>query len=150
MGGLTAGFISTPLGRRMNMARARARRERYHLVLPILEDLNSVEVARMQVMDALNAGHIDAKHAGVLLFGLEGIASDLRSDKAPRMSAYDPAIDTALRAEDYPDFEEKYGLPKDLDLSQRAGSGVCRRGRASGRRLPRPQRALGLSQPSPP
>jgi hypothetical protein len=107
------------LGRRMAMARARARREPYHLVLPILEDLNAVEVARMQVMDALNAGHIDAKHAGVLLFGLQGIASDLRSDKAPRMSAYDPAIDTALRAEDYPDFEERYGLPKDLDFSQR-------------------------------
>jgi hypothetical protein len=106
------------LGRRLRMARARARREPYHLVLPILEDLNSVLVARQQVMDALNAGHIDAKHAGVLLYGLQGIASDLRSANAPRLGVYDPAIDTAPRATDYPNFEAKYDLPPDIDLGK--------------------------------
>jgi hypothetical protein len=105
-------------GQRARMARARARREAYHLVLPILEDLNSVLVARQQVMDALNAGLVTARQAGVLLFGLQGIAGDLHSDKAPRLGMYDPAIDTAPRATDYPNFEENHGLPKDLDLSR--------------------------------
>jgi len=105
-------------GRRARMARARARREKYHLVLPILEDLNSVEVARQQVMDAFNADLITRKHAGVLLFGLQGIAGDLRSAAPPRLGVYDPAIDTAPRATGYPGFEEKFGVPPDIDLSQ--------------------------------
>ena len=106
------------LGRHMRMARARARREPYHLVLPILEDLNAVQVARMQVMDALAAGQLDEKRAGLLLFGLQGISSDLRSAAPPRLGVYDPAIDTAPHAADYPNFEEKYGLPEDIDLGK--------------------------------
>ncbi len=105
-------------GRRMRMARARARREPYHLVLPILEDLNSVEVARQHVMDALGAGLIPHKVAGQLLFALQGIANDLRSAAPPRLGVYDPAIDTAPRATDHPNFEAKFDLPPDIDLSQ--------------------------------
>src|SRR5271165_6962580 len=105
-------------GRRMHMARARARREPYHLVLPILEDLNSVEVARQHVMDALGAGLIPHKVAGQLLFGLQGIANDLRSAAPPRLGVYDPAIDTAPRATDHPNFEEQHGLPPNIDLSK--------------------------------
>jgi hypothetical protein len=106
------------LGRRLRMARARARREPYHLVLPILEDLNAVQVARQQVMDALASGQLDTKRAGQLLFGLQGAANDLRSAAPPRLGVYDPAIDTAPRATEYPDFEEKFGLPPDIDLSK--------------------------------
>lgn len=105
-------------GRRARMARTRARRETYYLVLPILEDLNSVEVARQHVMDALGAGLIPPKVAGQLLFGLQGIAGDLNGAHPPRLGVYDPAIDTAPRAADHPNFEEKFDLPKDLDLSQ--------------------------------
>ncbi len=77
------------------MARARAQREPYHLVLPILEDINAVQVARMQVMDALAAGQLDEKRAGLLLYGLQGVAIDLNSATPPRLGVYDPAIDTA-------------------------------------------------------
>src|SRR5271166_75476 len=106
------------LGRRMRMARARARRQPYLLVLPILEDLNSVEVARQQVMDALASGQLDPKVAGRLLYGLQGISKDLRRAKPPRLGVYDPAIDTAPRATEYPNFEVKFDVPKDIDLSQ--------------------------------
>jgi hypothetical protein len=106
------------LGRRIRMARARARREPYHLVLPILEDLNSVQVARQQVMDAMLSGQLDQKLGGRLLFGLQGMANDFRSAKPPRLAEYDPAIDTAPRATEYPNFEEKHGLPPDIDLSK--------------------------------
>ena len=111
-------FHLEALGRRMRMACARARREPYHLVLPILEDLNAVQVARMQVMDALASGQLDRKLGGLLLFGLQGASKDLRSANAPRLAVYDPAIDTAPRAADYPDFEEVFDLPEDLDLSK--------------------------------
>jgi hypothetical protein len=100
------------------MARSRALREDYYLVLPILEDLNSVTVARQHVMDALGAGLLPHKVAGQLLFGLQGIANDLRSAHPPRLGVYDPAVDTAPRATEYPNLEEKYGLPNDVDLSQ--------------------------------
>ena len=111
-------FHLETLGRRMRMARARARREPYHLVLPILEDINSVEVARQHVMDALGAGLIPHKVAGQLLFGLQGMANDLRSATPPRLGVYDPAVDTAPRATEHPNFEAKFDLPKEVDLSQ--------------------------------
>ena len=111
-------FHLETLGRRMRMARARARREPYHLILPILEDLNAVQVARMQIMDALTAGQLDRKLGGTLLFGLQGISKDLRSAKAPRLGVYDPAIDTAPRATEHPNFEEAFDLPEDIDLSK--------------------------------
>jgi hypothetical protein len=111
-------FHLETLGRRMRMARARARREPYHLVLPILEDLNAVQVARMQIMDALTSGQIEPKVAGLLLYSLQGISADLRSAAPPRLGVYDPAIDTAPRASGHPGFEEKYDLPQDLDLSK--------------------------------
>ncbi len=111
-------FHIDSVGRRMAMARARARRQPYHLVLPILEDLNAVQVARQQVMDALLSGQLDRRLGGTLLFGLQGIAGDLRSAKAPRLGVYDPAIDTEPRASEYPDFEAKYDLPEGLDLSR--------------------------------
>jgi hypothetical protein len=111
-------FPLETMGRRMRMARARARREPYHLVLPIPEDLNAVQVARMQIMDAQACGQLDRKLGGTLLFGLQGISKDLRSTKAPRLGVYDPAIDTAPRATDHPNFEAKFDVPKDVDLSQ--------------------------------
>ena len=106
------------LGRRIRMARSRARREPYRLVLPILEDLASVLVARQQVMDALAAGVLDPRVGGKLLYGLQGTSSDLRSANPPRLGVYDEQTDTAPRAEEYANFEEDFDLPKDLDLSR--------------------------------
>src|SRR5271165_5631994 len=98
-------FHLRALGRRMRMARARARRGPYLLVLPILEDINSVQVARMQVLDALAAGQFEERRAGLLLYGLQQASTDLRSQTAaPSLGVYD-ASDTAERAEDYPGFE---------------------------------------------
>ena len=111
-------FHLRALGRRMRIARAQARREPYRLLLPILEDLNAVQVARMQVLDALAAGLIEDRRAGLLLYGLQQASSDLRSaTAAPTLGVYDES-DTAERAEDYPGFEEEFDLPKDLDLAK--------------------------------
>src|SRR5271157_4106629 len=57
-------------GRRLRMARARARGERWSLDLPPLEDLYAVQVALMQVLDALGHQQMDRHTAGLMLYGL--------------------------------------------------------------------------------
>src|SRR5271166_1525587 len=110
-------FHLRALGRRMRMARERARREPHVLILPLLEDMNAVQVARMQVLDALAAGLLEERRAGLLLYGLQQASTDLRSlTAAPTLGVYDES-DTAKRVEEYPGFEEEFDLPKDLDLA---------------------------------
>jgi len=110
-------FHLRALGRRMRMARERARREPHVLVLPLLEDMNAVQVARMQVLDALASGLLEERRAGLLLYGLQQASTDLRSlTAAPTLGVYDES-DTAKRVEEYPGFEEEFDLPKDLDLA---------------------------------
>src|SRR5208337_4756857 len=72
-------FHLRALGRRIRMARERARREPHRLVLPILEDMNAVHVALMQVLDAVAADQLDDKRAGLLLYGLQQASTNLRS-----------------------------------------------------------------------
>src|SRR5271165_3189513 len=110
-------FHLQALGRRMRMARERARREPHVLILPLLEDMNALQVARMQVLDALAAGQLEERRAGLLLYGLQQASTDLRSQTAaPSLGVYD-ASDTAERATECPGFEEEFDLPKDLDLA---------------------------------
>jgi hypothetical protein len=107
------------LGRRLRMARAVAQREPYRIVLPVLEDLNAVQVARMHVLDALLAGLLERKLGGLLLYGLQQASSDLRAIKAaPCLAVPEGQEGTGIRAEDYPEFEEEFGLPPDVDLSK--------------------------------
>ncbi len=112
-------FHLRALGRRIRMARALARREPFRLILPILEDMNAVHVALQQVLDAVSAGLIDHKLAGLMLYGLQQASANLRSATArPSLGVYDEKTDTGPRAEEYPGFEEEFGLPADLDLSK--------------------------------
>jgi len=107
------------LGRRMRMARALARREPYRIVLPLLEDMNAVQVAFMQVLDALGAGLLEEKRAKLMLYGLRQASINLRSLKAaPCLAVPDAQSAAAIRAEEYPGFEEEFGLPQDLDLTK--------------------------------
>jgi len=60
------------------MARARARRERWRLEMPPLEDPYAVQVGIMQVLDALGSGQLDRGPACAMLYGLRQAASHLR------------------------------------------------------------------------
>ena len=110
-------FHLRALGGRMRMARERARREPHRLVLPILEDMNAVQVALMQVLDAVASGQLDDKRAGLLLYGLQQASTNLRSlTAAPRLVV--PADEQREgRAEEDPGFEKEFDLPKGLDLT---------------------------------
>src|SRR5271157_1832727 len=65
-------------GRRLKMARARARGERWRLDLPPLEDLYAVQVGIMQVLEALSDERVDRHLGGLMLYGLQQAATNLR------------------------------------------------------------------------
>ncbi len=63
---------------------SRARRSRFALQLPLLEDLDSIQVAIMQVMHLLLSSQIDHKTAGLLLYALQTASSNmLNMDHVP-------------------------------------------------------------------
>jgi len=107
------------LGRRMRMARAVAQREPYRIVLPLLDNKTSVQVAIMQVLDAMTAGLLSEKRGRLMLFGLQLAATNLRSllKDAGKQDVSDQS-ESGECAEDYPEFEEEFGLPPDVDLSK--------------------------------
>ena len=75
-------------GQQMRIARAIAQRQKFHLVLPPLEDLNAVQTALIHVTAALAAGLLERRHAGQLLYALQQAASNLRySDRAQTQAA---------------------------------------------------------------
>lgn len=63
---------------RISISRDRTRRGRATLILPVLEDANSIQVSLMQIMRLLAAGQIDARNAGLLLYALQTASFNLR------------------------------------------------------------------------
>ncbi len=108
-------FHLRALGRQMKLASENARHRPHRLVLPPLEDMNAVQVALMQVLDALAGEVIDQRTAGLMLYGLQQAATNLRSVTAvPTLAVNDQREG---QAEEYPDFEAQFQLPLGLDLS---------------------------------
>src|SRR5580704_1014496 len=82
-------FHLTAVGRRLRIERAhasmRARAAEtfdvaiapVELELPLLEDANSIQIALMQVIDAVLHNRIDSKRAGLVLYGLQTASSNV-------------------------------------------------------------------------
>src|SRR5271157_355010 len=121
-------------GQQMRMARAIAQRQPYHLVLPPLEDMNSVQAALTHVTAALTAGLLERRRAGLLLYALQQAASNLRFLARAQTQAAANASTTGAppfspvsgermgeqpqrAVEEYPEFEAEFGLPTGLDLT---------------------------------
>ena len=103
----------------MKAARARARREAVGFELPLLEDLYSVQVALMQLAEAIALGEIDHQRGRLLLAVLRQASANLKSTHGwsqERNFLVDE--DTNLAIIENPGFEKKYGLPEDFDLSR--------------------------------
>lgn len=108
-------FHLTKIGRRMraerNHARAQANAAEAAVVpleLPLFEDAHSIQIALMQVVDALLHNRIDTKRAGLVLYALQTASSNLA-----RIAEAEPAED-ALVAGRYDDFEEDFELGDDV------------------------------------
>ena len=70
-------FHLTFVGRRLRTQKQVMNMECPPLELPALEDANSIQLALMQVMDALIHGRISTKVSGQLLYGLQIASSNL-------------------------------------------------------------------------
>jgi hypothetical protein len=57
--------------------KSRSRRRAIPLVLPVLEDANSIQVALMQVMQLLLSAQIEHRAAGLLLYALQTASANL-------------------------------------------------------------------------
>ena len=97
--------------RRLRMAQARARGERFEFNLPPLESMHAIHSALSQLAEAIAQGAIDRHSAHLLLSVLRVASSGLRHPEKWQPSLYEsaePAPDVDVAAE--------YGLPPHLDL----------------------------------
>ena len=97
--------------RLLRMAQARARKERFDLKLPPLEDMFAVQSALNHLVEAVIADMVDLKRAQFLLSALRAASKNLLARyKWPASIAHSehPTSDVDLAAE--------YGLPQDLDI----------------------------------
>jgi hypothetical protein len=79
--------------RRIQLNTTQARRARYSLDLPILEDANSIQVALMQGMRLLLTNQVDHKTAGLLFYALQiasGNLSRTKFDPRPQQVVINP------------------------------------------------------------
>jgi hypothetical protein len=97
-------FHLTVLGRRLRTQKHIMQGENHYLQLPTLEDANSIQMALMQVMEALLRDQIDNKLAGLLLYGLQIASSNLQQ------GANFAQGQSATVAGSYDNFEQDYDL----------------------------------------
>src|ERR1022692_4613763 len=133
-------FHLTVLGRRLRTQKHIMQGENHYLQLPTLEDANSIQMALMQVMEALLRDQIDNKLAGLLLYGLQIASSNLQQGANFAQSK------STTVAGSYDNFEQDYDLA-DTDCGLRVPeeeegheAKVGTEGKFAGGTAPQPQR----------
>ncbi len=110
-------FHLDQIGRQLRAARARARHQPARLKLPLLEDPFAVQVALMQVADAIAYDEIDALRGRLLLSVLRLASSNLKTTRAwQHEPLFVAGEDTASAVTEWPGFEQENDLPPDFDL----------------------------------
>jgi len=110
-------FHLQQIGRRLRAARARARHEPVRLKLPLLEDPLAVQVALMQVADAIAYNEIDVPRGRLLLSVLRLASSNLKTARAWDQEPLFVADEDAAATSEWPGFEQEHELPPNFDLS---------------------------------
>ena len=98
-------FHLTVLGRRLRTQKHIMKGECHYLQLPTLEDADSIQLAVMQVMDALLRDQIDTKIAGLLLYGLQIASSNLKQG-----AHFEQDKSASVVVGSYDSFEQDYDL----------------------------------------
>jgi hypothetical protein len=110
-------FHSRLRARRLAMAQAKARGARWRVQIPALEDMHAVQSGLMQVLDALASDSLDSRRAGLMLYGLQQAACNVRAVTGwMGNSRFQVEREDEMRAESYPGLEREFDLPKGLDL----------------------------------
>jgi hypothetical protein len=108
-------------GRRLRLALAQSRNQPAPLMLPPLENLGSMSVALSEIVQALAAGQLDHRSAGLMLYAIQQAATvSLRvaqMQAALKKDAQSEAQeDQSARIQEYPEFERKFGIQPGVDL----------------------------------
>jgi hypothetical protein len=107
-------------GRRLRLALAQSRNEPAPLILPPLENLGSIQVALSEIVQALAAGQLDHRSAGLMLYAIQQAATvSLRvaqMEVALQGAKGEAPADNRTRLQEYPEFERKFGLQPGVDL----------------------------------
>jgi hypothetical protein len=115
-------------GRRLRLALAQGRNEPAQLILPPLENLDSMRVALSEIVEALAAGQLDHRSAGLMLYAIQQAATvSLRvaqmqaahkheEDEKGETPAARAEQSQSPRLQEYPEFERKFGLQPGVDL----------------------------------
>jgi len=110
-------FHLDQIGRRLRAARARARHQPARLQAPLLEDPFAIQVALMQVYDALAHGEIDAPRGRVLMGLLRLAAGNLQTMRDWEHEPLFVACEGEQEITEWPSFEQENELPEGFDLS---------------------------------
>ena len=103
-------------GRRLRRAQARRRGLPCRLHLPALDNLRALQVAVNEVLDALAEGQIDPKTAGSMFYGIQQATTLVRSIQEIEHWVEDDDDDEDNRVQEFPQFEQKFGVPSGIDL----------------------------------
>lgn len=108
-------FHLTQIGRRLRAERVHAKAmaasvdaSAMPLQLPPFEDANSIQVALMQVVDAILHNRLDTKRAGLVLYALQTASSNLANG-----AAFQPTAGATVAGR-YEDFENDFQLDGDV------------------------------------
>jgi hypothetical protein len=111
-------FHLDQIGRQLRAARSRARHLPSRLKLPLLEDPFAVQVALMQMADAITYNEIDVQRGRLLMSVLRLASRNLTAARAWKQDALFVAEENAETAiAEWPSFEQENELPQDFDLS---------------------------------
>jgi len=105
--------------RRLRRALAQSRNEPCQLILPPLENLGSVRVALSEIVQALAAGQLDHRTAGLMLYAIQQattVSLRLAQMEDLEHANEDGVTDDHSRVQEYPEFEQKFGIPPGIDL----------------------------------
>ncbi len=108
---------------RIQLNANQARRSRYSLDLPILEDANSIQVALMQGMRLLLTNQVDHRTAALLFYALQTASSNLSRttfEPRPQQVVIDPSSisDTSLGDDAW--YKEEFTSGEDEDEQEEA------------------------------
>lgn len=108
-------FHIIDIGRRLRLERYAAHGLQAPAIeLPLLEDAASIQLALMQVTEALLKGTLDRKTAGLVLYSLQTASSNLRNMQKEAEADADTAI-----CNRYDNFEQDYELGDESPASLR-------------------------------
>jgi len=139
---------------RIQLNANQARRSRYSLDLPILEDANSIQVALMQGMRLLLTNQVDHRTAALLFYALQTASSNLSRttfEPRPQQVVIDPSSisDTSLGDDAWykEEFTQEEDAQDEATINIQASAGVAPGLRPGpvGRNSPQPSRVRSRS-----